>query len=177
MSFWIVVSPFIKYFQSLCHFNMVKSNSSLLHILSDFIVNKFIIETNIGSILSGISEDNSLCIWPINGSKTHWAWLTTCVNCAFFQVESTKILASISNCHHLSMCRWIVQWSDLVKAFTNNTIFLNNDATKRSTFFIFDSIKWKLDGSFQKYGVQLSLTFWVHLLLLWRIYYIKKFLI
>ena len=165
MGFLLIMSPLVEYFQSLSHLNMFKSNSSFLHILSDFLVNKFIIEIDVGCVLSCVGKNNSLGIWPVNGSKTHGTWFTTCVNNAVFQVESAKVLAGISDGHNFCMGRWIVQWSDLVKAFTNNTILFDNNTSERTSFFIFNSMKWELDCSFQKYSIQLSLTWCVHFLL------------
>jgi len=79
--FCLIFDPFVKCLLCVWHLNVVKTYHSLFHVFSYFIIDKFVIEFNFCQAFFWVGEDNSCSFWPVNGTKTHGAWLTACVNC------------------------------------------------------------------------------------------------
>ena len=89
--------------------------SFMMIISFKFIINKFIAEICIFSILSSGTVYYFGEFTPIDSTQAHRAWFTTRVNRTSFQREGISSFACSSNGHDFSMSSWIIQpchWVD-----------------------------------------------------------------
>ena len=110
--------------------------------LVNLVVDKLVVEVDVLGIDSRVAVVNLVYSAPINRAQTHRARLARGVDNTSVQFESAQLLARVSDCRDLGVCRWGAVCRHAVNACGNKFAVLNDYRAKRTAAVLHVLDRW-----------------------------------